>query len=118
MKVLLDHDLPKALRLEFAGHLVLTARQMGWEALSNGRLIAAAEFARFDVLITADQRMYAQQSHADRQIALIVLTAAKLTELLPFVPKIREAVDRAALGGYERVAIPRKRGMRNPADSV
>jgi hypothetical protein len=58
MKVLRDHNLPKQLRLRLSGHLVFTARQMRWDAIANGDLIAAAEAAAFDVLITSDQRMF------------------------------------------------------------
>jgi hypothetical protein len=118
MKVLLDHDLPKALRLQFPGHLVLTARQMGWDALSNGRLIAAADVSEFDVLITADQKMYGEQSHIERKVSLLVVTASRLDYLLPYIPEIRAAIERAQANGYEMVKIPLPPKVQKRPDAV
>ena len=48
---------------------------MGWAALSNGALLASAEVAGFDILITADQNLSYQQNLASRRIAIVVLTS-------------------------------------------
>lgn len=106
MKILLDHDLPKRLRLLFRGHLALTARQMSWDELSNGRLIAVAEVHQFDILITADKKMFGQQSHLDRKISLVVLSTSLMIHLEPGFPLVLAAVQRAAPGSFEMVEIP------------
>ena len=118
MKILLDHDLPKRLRLLFKGHLALTARQMSWEALSNGRLIAVAEAQQFDILVTADKKMFGQQSHLDRKIGLIVLSTSLMIHLEPGFPLILAAVQRSAPGGFEAVEIPESPEVRNHVESV
>ena len=54
-QVLLDENLPQKLRLMLSGHQVVTTAYRGWAGKSNGALIAAAEEAGFEVLVTADQ---------------------------------------------------------------
>jgi predicted nuclease of predicted toxin-antitoxin system len=106
MKILLDHDLPKRLRLLFRGHLALTAKQMSWHELSNGRLIAAAEAHQFDILVTADKKMFGQQSHLDRKISLVVLSTSLMVHLEPGFPLVMAAVQRVVPGSFEAVEIP------------
>lgn len=106
MKVLLDHNLPRQLRLELDGHLAMTARQMKWDELVNGRLLAAAEDAAFDVLLTGDQSMYSQQNHVNRRIAIVVLTGTTLPRLRFVMDRIREAIERCEPGSYTVVPVP------------
>ena len=54
-RVLLDHNVPRRVRAFLTGHVVETADDRGWGALTNGRLLDAAEKAGFEVLVTADQ---------------------------------------------------------------
>jgi Cdc6-like AAA superfamily ATPase len=72
------------------------ARSRGWADLSNGKLLAAAEGAGFDILLTVDQNLSFQQSLTGRQIALLTVATRSitLTGLLPAVPKILEAISR------------------------
>ena len=53
-RILLDANMPRGLRALLHDYDVQTARQMGWDRLTNGDLLAAAESAGFDVMITAD----------------------------------------------------------------
>jgi hypothetical protein len=74
MRILLDQNVPSGVRSFFtAEHEVVTAYEMGWARLSNGALLARAEAARFDVLVTADQSMTLQQNMAGRRLRLVVL---------------------------------------------
>jgi hypothetical protein len=91
---------------------------MGWDALSNGRLIAAADVLEFNVLITADQKMYGEQSHVARKVSLLVVTASRLDYLLPCVPEIRAAIERAEPNGYEKVNIPLPPKVQKRPDAV
>jgi predicted nuclease of predicted toxin-antitoxin system len=118
MKILLDHNLPKQLRSELSGHLVFTARQMSWDALSNGRLLAAAEADGFQLLVTGDQSMYSQQNHASRRIAILVLTSTLLPRLRTVIEEIRQSVDRAEAGGYEVFLVSRRSAKRGRPSSV
>jgi predicted nuclease of predicted toxin-antitoxin system len=39
MKLLLDENLPKKLKIDFQGHEVYTVRDMGWNGIKNGELL-------------------------------------------------------------------------------
>ncbi|MGO9061973.1 MAG: hypothetical protein ACLQU2_32080 [Candidatus Binataceae bacterium] len=57
MLVLFDHSTPAPLTSYLIGHTVTEARDRGWDTLSNGDLLAEAERAGFDVLLTADKNL-------------------------------------------------------------
>lgn len=97
MLILLDQNAPKGLRSFLPTHRVRTAREMGSSSLANGALLAAAEAAGFDALITADRNLSFQQNLTGRRLAIVVLSsnswplirtrlgtvAAALTDLRP-----------------------------------
>jgi hypothetical protein len=68
--------MPGDLRALLADDEVRTARQMGWDRLTNGALLAAAG-AGFDAMITADRGMRYQQHLVGRKIALVGLTTIR-----------------------------------------
>ena len=103
MKVLLDHNVDIRLRLELPGHLVMTARQMGWERLANGDLVRLAENGGFDVLVTADKNLYYQQNRSNRMIALVVLGANTWKRMQEKLERIVEAVAQSKPGSYTLV---------------
>jgi hypothetical protein len=76
MRILFDHGTPKGLARALSGHIVVTAQSRGWDKLSNGLLLDAAEQAGIDLLLSTDQGIRYQQNFSGRKIALIVLTGA------------------------------------------
>src|ERR1700722_4313342 len=88
MRVLLDQCLDERLRHSFTDHHCETARFAGFGGLSNGRLLAAAEAAEFDVLITIDQSIRHQQNMQGRKISLIIVCAAtdRFEDTIPRIP--------------------------------
>lgn len=72
---------------------------MGWDALDNGKLLAAAE-THFEVMITSDKNIRYQQNHAGRRIAIIVLPTNARPVLIPMAPKILEALASIQPGGW------------------
>ncbi len=57
MKVLFDNNVPAPLWRHLVGHEVTTARQVGWQELKNGDLLAAAERDGFQVMVTGDKNL-------------------------------------------------------------
>ena len=55
MRMLFDHNTPLPLRYSLIGHEVATTAERGWERLTNGKLLEAAEAAAFKLLLTADK---------------------------------------------------------------
>jgi hypothetical protein len=74
MLILFDHVTPRGIARFLEGHSVTTAKDRGWDRLSNGDLLAAAERAGFDLLLTADKNMRYQQNLQGRRIAIVVLS--------------------------------------------
>lgn len=99
MRTLLDECVDWRLGREIVGHEVKTARQMGWSAVSNGKVLELAA-QEFDVFITVDRNLAFQQHLPEFEIAVIVLRAHsnRLTALRPLVPQLLEAISNAAPG--------------------
>jgi predicted nuclease of predicted toxin-antitoxin system len=97
MRILFDHCVPKRLRQSFS-HSVRTTREMGWEHLSNGKLLATAA-GEFDVFLTVDRNLKHQQNLGALPIAVIVMIGKsnRRVDLLPLVPKVEEML-RTLLG--------------------
>ena len=72
--ILFDHGTPKGLARTLSGHTIDTAQARGWDTLSNGALLNAAEEAGFELLLTTDRRIRYQQNLSVHRIAIVVLT--------------------------------------------
>ena len=51
MKLLLDENLPKKLKLDFISHDVFTVREMNWQGIKNGELLKLMVNDKFDALL-------------------------------------------------------------------
>jgi hypothetical protein len=69
-------------------------------------LLAEAERAGFDVLLTADENIRHQQNLTGRRIALVVLSTPQWPLVRLRLDVIAAAVNAATPGGYAEVAIP------------
>jgi hypothetical protein len=106
MRVLFDQATPVPIRPHLEGHAVRTAAQQGWDTLKNGDLLAAAEAAGFDLVLTTDKNMRYQQNLAGRKIAVAVLSLQQWPQLRLHVQRIVEAVNAATPGSYIEIDIP------------
>jgi hypothetical protein len=88
------------------GHILRTARQMGWDMLANGDLLRVAEEAGFDVLLTTDKNLAYQQNLIGRKIAIVVLERNRWRMVKTVLPQIVAAVDDAVTGSYTVVDVP------------
>jgi hypothetical protein len=104
--ILFDHGTPKGLIRALREHTVHTAQAKGWDRLSNGALLKAAEDAAFDVLLTTDRRIRYQQNLSARRIALVVLTGStKWSRVRHYTHEIAATVAAAIPGSYAEVEI-------------
>jgi hypothetical protein len=94
MKVLLDENLPHALRAELPGHDVFTVQYLGWSGTKNGRLLAQAVNTGFDVMVKMDDGVAYQQNVATLRLAVIVLESISndIDDLRPLLPRLRRAI--------------------------
>lgn len=91
------------------GHTIKQAKAQGWDRLSNGDLLTAAEDYGFDLLVTPDKNMRYQQNFTNRKIALIVIGNAQWPVLRHYVQLVSAAINSVKPGSYTEVAIPHKR---------
>ncbi len=102
MLILFDHVTPVGVARILKGHTVTKAKDRGWDKLTNGDLLAQAERAGFDVLLTADKNMRYQQNLTGRRIAHVVLSTPQWPFVKLHLDKIAAVVDAATPGSLQR----------------
>jgi predicted nuclease of predicted toxin-antitoxin system len=104
VKILLDECVDERLAGEFAGHDVLTVRQMGWKGKQNGELLALAE-KRFEAFLTTDRNLSFQQNLTRFSIAVVVLTAPtnRLSDLRRIVPALLKTLPLVKKGEVREI---------------
>jgi len=108
MLILFDHVTPGGIARFLPGHTVTKAKDRGWDTLTNGDLLAEAERAGFDVLVTADKNMRFQQNLTGRRIALVVLSTPQWPLVRLHTERVAAAVNSASPGSYVEIEIPLK----------
>jgi hypothetical protein len=89
-------------------HLVAMAKDLGWNTLTNGELLAEAERAGYDLLLTTDKNMRYQQNLTERRIALVVLSTPQWPYVRQDLAKIAFTVNACTPGSFASVEIPSK----------
>jgi hypothetical protein len=100
MLILFDHVTPKGISHALVGQTVTRAKDRG-DTLSNGDLLAAAEAAGFDVVITADKNMRYQQNldgpphrpRRPRHAAMALLFGKALSDLFGILTEIEDRMN-------------------------
>src|ERR1700735_3330344 len=105
MRILIDECIDERFRNYLPRHDCRTARDAGLAGLKNGELLAAAETARFDVFLTADQSIEYQQKLTGRNIAIIIFRARlnRFRDLLPHVPACLAHIESVEPGQLIRI---------------
>ncbi|GAA3974177.1 DUF5615 family PIN-like protein [Mucilaginibacter dorajii] len=95
MKLLLDENLPKKLKLDFIDHEIYTVADKGWNGIKNGELLKLLIAENFDALLTFDKNLQYQQNFKKYTITVFVLSAPINTylELTKLTPKIKDHLN-------------------------
>ena|ERR1700749_2733757 len=95
MKLLLDENLPKRLKLDFAEYETYTVRDKGWNGIKNGKLLELLIEEKFDALLTFDKNLQYQQNFVKYTVTVFVLLAPINTysELSRLTPLIKEQLN-------------------------
>jgi hypothetical protein len=107
VKVLLDQNAPRQLRSVLSDHDVRSAYQMGWDKLTNGDLLDAAQRGGFEVVITADRSIRYQQNLSGRRIAIVELDTNHWITIRTNPAAVMAAVAGAGEGTYTVVRFSR-----------
>ena len=78
-----------------------------WAGMPDGRILAMAR-DRFDVLITADQKLPEERTLTGADVAVIVLCGRtnRLEDHLPMIPAILETLETIGPGQVEHIYPP------------
>jgi len=92
MRLLLDENLPKRLKLDFPTHEIFTVRDKGWNGIKNGKLLELMLADKFDALLTFDKNLQYQQNFQKYTLTVFVLNAPAniYAALTPLAAKINE----------------------------
>jgi predicted nuclease of predicted toxin-antitoxin system len=96
VKILIDECLPKDLAKMLTGHTAKTVVQMRWSGIKNGELLRRASKANFEVFITVDKNIPAQQPTKIYPLAIIVLHARsnRIEDIKPFAAPITDLLEK------------------------
>ena len=117
MRLLPDNNVPVAIARYLPQHDVVHASSLGGRTLANGDLIAAADEAGFDILLTADQNIEYQQNLAGRRLAIIVLATNHWNTIRGNMERVISALDAARQQAFVRVSFPVPVRRRRPSAS-
>ena len=110
MKVFFDEDVPRKLVHFLPQHDIHTVVSMEWGGVKNGALLILIEREGFQVFLTGDKNMPAQQRLEGRPFAVLIMSAINWPVVRPHVDKIAAAIDAAQPGTVEPIAC----GLFNP----
>jgi hypothetical protein len=95
MKLLLDDNIPKRLKVDFPGHEVYAVRERGWNGIKNGKLLELMIESGFHAFLTFDKNLQHQQNFKKFSIIVFVLSAVNNTyvELTKFSEQINSRLN-------------------------
>lgn len=73
MRILFDENFPPRGQIDYDEHEYGHVISVGWRGIQNGELLAKAESAGYDVLITLDSNIPSQNELAGKDISVYVL---------------------------------------------
>ena len=112
MRLLLDENLPKRLKLDFPGHEIYTVRDKGWSGFKNGELLKLLVKEEFDALLTFDKNLQHQQNFSKYSVSVFVLSARinRYEVLTALTSQIRQHLDKGTLpSGVTIIKLPSSR---------
>jgi len=98
VKILLDENIPHALRRHLRNHETATSAYMGFGGCKNGALLKAAEDAGFDVLVTGDRSLEYERNLSGGRLAVVALSANSWNIVRHYTATIAAAVHGAKAG--------------------
>ncbi len=107
MRVILDECAPRPLWRHLPGHEVTTVQERGWAGQRNGVLLQLMREAGVEAFITTDRNLEYQQNVAAAGLVVLVLVARTntLEDLVPLVPALLAALERAPAGQVTHVGV-------------
>jgi hypothetical protein len=106
VKVLFDHGVDAKLKKAFAAHEVRLAKELGWENLSNGKLLEAAKNAGYHGVVTTDTKSDWRMAATVRGLRGLVLRPNRALIYLPYGRQIEERFIQLQPGEVQEFVVP------------
>jgi hypothetical protein len=103
VKVLLDEMLPAGVAGLLPDHEVTTVQRAGFGGLTNGALLRKAAASGYEVLLTADRNLPAQQNIVASGIAVVLVRGSRMSEVAGQAAQIQFAIAGAQPGTVIRI---------------
>jgi hypothetical protein len=100
VRILFDQGTPVPLRQRLTGHHVETAFERGWHTLRNGDLLRIAGADDFEVLVTTDRSLRAQQDLSRYRLAVLVLPTTDWRLIRQHADEVAAAIVALTPGEY------------------
>lgn len=97
-RVVFDNNVPSRLARLLKAFDVKLARDLGWEQLSNCKLLKALEENGFDLLLSGDKSMPDEQTMVGRKIGIVSMSANSWKIVRDYGPEISEALHKCKPG--------------------
>ena len=106
MLILFDHGTPAPLLSFLVGHTVTKTKDLGWDRLSNGELLKAAEEAGYEILVTTDKNIRYHHKLTGRRSPLVLLAKPRGPVVRRSLHRVVTSWNAASPGTYTEVDIP------------
>ncbi len=105
MKILIDECVHRKLKPFLTGHMCRTVSEAGFSGRKNGALLRLAEANGYEVLVTLDRGIEAQQNLRGRRISVLVLRgkSGRLKDLIPLVSDCLKALSTLGQGEVQTI---------------
>jgi hypothetical protein len=102
LKILLDEGVPKIIQKRLSRLLISSVEDMGWRGIKNGALLDLMT-GQFQILITTDKNLPAQQNLKKRQISVVILPSNDVPSIVGLLPQIEQAIAAISPGEFKQL---------------
>jgi len=101
MKLLIDENLPKKLKLDLSEYEIYTVRDKEWNGKRNGELLTLMISEQFNALLTFDKNLQYRQNFKKYSLPVLVLNAEdnSYLTLVKLIPQIKEILSKELTSG-------------------
>jgi len=102
LKILLDEGVPKIIQQRLRELSISNVEEMGWRGIKNGALLDLMT-GQFQILITTDKSLPAQQNLKKRQISIVILPTNDVPSVIGLLPQIEQAIAAISPGEFKQL---------------
>ena len=102
MKILLDEGVPKIIQKRLSRLLISSVEDMVWRGIKNGALLDLMT-GQFQILITTNKNLPAQQNLKKRQISVVILPSNDVPSIVGLLSQIEQAIAAISPGEFKQL---------------